>query len=130
MKIKDIMTPNPIYVSPHDSVANAVKLMLNQRLRHLLVVENTVIVGVISETDVPVNVKPQLEVKNIMSPNPISMDLETGIEDAIRVMQNFKIGCLPVTQNNQIVGVLTNFDLNTKLLASNGTNQFPQLSRG
>lgn len=48
---KDIMTTNPVCVSPTDSVENALAMMTQQRFRHLPVIDEGKIIGVISMGD-------------------------------------------------------------------------------
>ena len=51
-KVREIMTPDVIYVSPSDKVDDCLKLMRKHRVRHLPVVENQRIVGVLSTRNV------------------------------------------------------------------------------
>jgi CBS domain-containing protein len=51
-KVKDIMTPAVITVSPEQSVDECMALMTDQRVRHLPVIENHKIIGMISIGDV------------------------------------------------------------------------------
>ena len=50
--VKDIMTENIIYVSPNDTVSACMEVMLNRYIRHLPVVENGRLIGIISMGDV------------------------------------------------------------------------------
>ncbi|NHZ71070.1 MAG: CBS domain-containing protein [Proteobacteria bacterium] len=51
-KISEIMTPDPVTVSPTDSVTDCMQLMTDRRIRHLPVVDEGALVGVISIGDV------------------------------------------------------------------------------
>ena len=51
-KVREIMTPDVIYVSPSDKVDHCLRLMRKHRVRHLPVVENQRIVGVLSTRNV------------------------------------------------------------------------------
>ncbi len=51
LTVKHIMTPDPICVSPHDSVRKAARIMLKKKVGGLPVVENDRLVGIITETD-------------------------------------------------------------------------------
>ena len=50
--VSEIMTPNPVTVEPSDTVASCMQLMTDRRIRHLPVVEDGDLVGVISIGDV------------------------------------------------------------------------------
>lgn len=50
-------------------------------------------------------------VKEIMEPNVITVDATTPIPEAIRIMKAHEIGCLPVIQNDEMVGIITIHDV-------------------
>lgn len=49
-------------------------------------------------------------VKDLMIKQPITTEPKTTIIEAMRIMRNNKIGCLPVTQNDELIGVITEMD--------------------
>jgi CBS domain-containing protein/gamma-glutamyl:cysteine ligase YbdK (ATP-grasp superfamily) len=51
-----------------------------------------------------------LTVREIMKPNPTSVSSTTPTLEAIEIMQRAGIGCLPVVDNNQLVGIVTSYD--------------------
>ena len=54
-----------------------------------------------------------LTVREIMKPNPTSVSSTTPTLEAIEIMQRSGIGCLPVVDNNQLVGIVTSYDFLT-----------------
>ena len=54
-----------------------------------------------------------LTVREIMKPNPTSVSSTTPTLEAIEIMQRGGIGCLPVVDNNQLVGIVTSYDFLT-----------------
>lgn len=52
----------------------------------------------------------QVLVKDIMISDPITIGPKTSIIEAMRIMRNHKISCLPVTQNDELIGVITEND--------------------
>lgn len=52
LKIKSIMTTNPVTVSPDDSVANAAQIMLERKIGGLPVVKDGQLIGMITESDI------------------------------------------------------------------------------
>ncbi len=116
MYVYQIMNTNLICISPFSSVADASFLMIKQRLRRLLVVEDNLLIGIITHNDIPKNIKPQLKVKDIMTVKPVVINEFATIEEARVLMKNFNIGCLPVINNSgNAVGILTNYDFSNKL---------------
>ena len=54
-----------------------------------------------------------LTVREIMKPNPTSVSSTTPTLEAIEVMRSSKIGCLPVVDDDQLVGIVTSYDFLT-----------------
>jgi CBS domain-containing protein/gamma-glutamyl:cysteine ligase YbdK (ATP-grasp superfamily) len=54
-----------------------------------------------------------LTVREIMKPNPTSVSSTTATLEAIEIMRRSKIGCLPVVDDNQLVGIVTSYDFLT-----------------
>jgi CBS domain-containing protein len=54
-----------------------------------------------------------LTVREIMKPNPTSVSSMTPTLEAIEIMRKSKIGCLPVVDDDQLVGIVTSYDFLT-----------------
>jgi len=50
-------------------------------------------------------------VRDIMRPDPLSVDPDTTTVEAIRLMREKRLSCLPVTENGKLVGLVTEYDL-------------------
>lgn len=111
MQVKDLMTENPYHVSATDSAEKAVRLMNNLKIRHLLVVDRGILVGIVSINDFPIYMKPQLTIYNVMTPNPITIQSNETVERAEEIMLSNELRSLPVLENKNIVGIITMFDL-------------------
>jgi len=127
MLVKDQMTPNPICGHPETPVAEAQKLMQENSIRHLPILdEDNKLVGLITQRSlmqaVPddlsqfspfvVNyILAKLQAQNIMVRDVVTIDPDTTIEGAARIMADKKIGCLPVMQGEELVGIISDSDL-------------------
>ncbi len=126
MYVKQIMTRNPDTVTSQDSLRQAIALMQQGEFRRLPVVENQCLVGIITDRDVrlainsPVILREKwydeylldnVTVGACMTPNPITVTPDTSVEDAARLMRDRKVGGLPVTQGNELVGIITETDV-------------------
>ena len=60
-----------------------------------------------------------MEIKDIMSKNLIVKDINTNIYEISKTMKEYDIGFIPISKNNTIIGVLTDRDIVTKILANN-----------
>lgn len=120
------MTPDPITISSDQTIGDALILMLERDIRHLPVLEHDKLVGIVSDRDirqfhakVRISYKDRLEedryltlpVTEVMSCRPLTGGLRTQIDEAVKLMVNYKIGSLPVTdRENTIVGIFTEID--------------------
>lgn len=130
MKVSQLMTRQLITVAPEDSVEKAVQLFRQRRVRHLLVLKGDRLVGILSDRDLvhalePVRAKEKkmlnvgglfflmepLEVREIMSRDVITIAPDASVQDAAAVMVSSRFGALPVVDNNELVGIITETDL-------------------
>ena len=125
MKVRDLMTPSPTTVSPDLPVLEARELMAKHRFRHLLVVEEGSLQGVITDRDIRLNLPSQatslsvwelnyllarLTVGTVMTKAVVMVEPAREAVEAARLMLDHKIGCLAVTEGNRVVGIVTESD--------------------
>jgi len=129
MLVKDRMTANPIYGQPGMSVTDAQALMREKRIRHLPVLgEDDALVGLVTQRSLlsalPSDVSNfsrfeityvlgRITLGQVMVKEVITIDEDTAVEEAARVMADQKIGCLPVVGDGKLVGIITDNDLFT-----------------
>lgn len=139
MFVADIMTENVHTISPHQTLGEVRKIFKEVSYRHLLVEENGVLVGIVSDRDVLTRMSPflgtadesdkdrallALPVEKFMSRNMITVDRQTIIECASILLIENNISCLPVVkENNQIDGILSWKDLLQYLVYGTGDDQ-------
>lgn len=124
--VADIMTRNPVTVTPRNAIRTAINLMREGGYRRLPVVDRGRLVGIITDRDLrraansPFVVREQwydnfildhIEVGSCMTPNPMTIEPGAAIAEAARLMRNHKIGGLPVVAEGQLVGIITETDL-------------------
>lgn len=137
MIIKDWMTTDVITVDPEASMMRAAKMMKEKGIRRLPVVdEKGKLVGMLSDRDVK-EASPskattldvhelyyllsEIKVKNIMTPNPLTIrDTDTVLKCAA-IMHDKKISGLPVLNDkNELVGIMTQNEVYRVLLSITG----------
>jgi len=114
MKVKNWMITEVITASPEDTVEDAIQLMRRFSIRHLPIVENGKLVGLVTESNLRAYLSPeklQLPLKEVMILNPITIDPETSIDEAARIIYKYKIGGLPVITEGKLVGIITITDI-------------------
>ncbi len=126
MRIRDIMTPDPVTISPNHSIGAALARMRRGGFRRLPVVEKEKLVGIITDRDLRLAMNSpfimregwydsylmeHIEVRSCMTPDPITVDAEEDILSAVRLMRTQKIGGMPVIADGALVGIITETDL-------------------
>ena len=120
------MTPNPQTVSPETSVRTAFLKMRTEGYRHLPVVEDDKLVGMVTDrdlrrpdlTDEPegwhdfYNLDDDYEVRHVMTVRVESMTPSDGLEKALDLLIERRFGAAPVVdKTGAMIGILTTFDL-------------------
>lgn len=127
MLVRDRMTANPICGHPSMPVTDAQTKMRENRIRHLPILDDDKkLVGLVTQRSLlsalPSDVSSfsrfeiryvlsKIKVQQVMVKDVKTIDENTAIEEAARVMADEKIGCLPVVQEGELVGIITDNDL-------------------
>jgi CBS domain-containing protein len=117
ISVSDFMTKELVTVRESDDLALAESLLKLGGIRHLPVVRDRKLVGLLTHRDVLRSGawgKPgarELPVGNIMTREPTSVRPATGLAQAARLMLERKFGCLPVCEDDgTLVGIVTEAD--------------------
>jgi len=113
--VRDFMTTNVIMIDVQGTVLDAAKLMHQQDVGDLVVMEGKVAKGIVTERDLVRRVmalkKPlDTRVCEIMSDPLITIEDDSSLRDAARKMVKYKIRRLPVTKKNVLVGIIATSD--------------------
>jgi len=115
MRVAQIMTPNPIHITPDKRVGQALKLMQKHNIRHLPVVQEGRMVGWITSRDLRevllASMLEKITVADVMVTDPVKVSPDTGIEEAARLIHENKIGGMAVMEGDRLVGVITMLDI-------------------
>jgi CBS domain-containing protein len=126
MKVKDVMVKEVATLDVNDELSLANDIMRLGRIRHLPVVDGGRLVGIISERDLfkrslaqalgyasedTRDLMKTLKIKDVMVTGVITIPPETELCEATKIMVEEKIGCLPVVQDNRLVGLVTETDI-------------------
>jgi CBS domain-containing protein len=132
--VRDIMTKEVATLERNDSLQLVKDIMTLGRVRHFPVIDDGKLVGVVSQRDLykaslgsvmKYGEKAQraflegIAVKEVMSEPPITVAPHTSVQEAARLMMEKKIGCLPVLEGAELVGLVTETDM-LKLVAEMG----------
>jgi acetoin utilization protein AcuB len=126
MLVKDCMTRHPIMISPTTPAAEAQKIMAENNIRHLPVVgDGKRLLGLVTRQSLSLHPETltsldvweisrylaDLTVEKIMTKVVHTIAPERTAERAASVMMEHKVGCLPVVEDNVVVGILSEVDL-------------------
>lgn len=125
LKVADAMTPDPVTMSPEESLNQAVQVMRKAGIRRLPIVVAETLVGILAQGDLNraqpsilsesqdefVRVMEETPVSRIMIQNPTTVSEETSLLEAAQTLHTMKFGALPVTRDGRLVGILTDSDL-------------------
>jgi len=115
LTVRDIMVTDLITVGPQETARNAYKLMRDRKFRHLPVMADGRLMGILSDRDLrPVLLSPGLaraRVGELMSENLTTIGPEAPVEEAASLLVVKKIGCLPVVAEGRLIGIVTETDL-------------------
>ena len=125
LTVRDVMTPDPVTISPEDSLMHAVELMRAHNIRRIPVVVAGTLVGLLAEGDLkraqPSALTASQDVFNqvmegtpasrIMIQNPLSVTPDLPLMEAARTLHSMKYGGVPVVDGHRLVGILTDIDL-------------------
>jgi acetoin utilization protein AcuB len=126
MRIRDVMTKNPITVDSESLVLDAQRIMRENNIRRLPVVDKGNLVGIVTQHDL-LQASPspatslsihelnyllaKMKVKEVMKKNPITLSPDTPFEEALRFGQDKKIGSFPIMDKGKLVGIITESDI-------------------
>ena len=124
--VKDWMTSDPIMVTSNEKLPNVYWMMIENKIRRLLVVDDEVLVGIVTLEDLRraepsitfgldlvriSDVLVNLPVRQLMSKNPKTITPNAPLIEAARLMLENKISALPVMELDIPVGIITESDI-------------------
>jgi CBS domain-containing protein len=124
--VKDLMAQDPATLGRNETLDLAESIMNLSRIRHMPVVDDEKIVGILSQRDLfrsalitalgfgrkttSALIK-TIKIKEVMTEHVITISPEATVKEAARVMIDKKIGCLPVVEDQKLIGLLTETDI-------------------
>lgn len=116
--VGEVMTLKPITLMPETLIPKAARIMLENKITALPVVEGDELVGILTNSDLLrfliaeyAGLKKEIRVKNYMTDEVVTIDQDTTLLESHRLMGTKRIRTLPVMDNGQLVGLVTRTDL-------------------
>ncbi len=115
--VRDIMSRNVKTVRPDDTALDAVRKMNKFRIGSVIVVHSGRPTGIITERNIlqsivePRHDPANIRAKDIMTSPLITIDPNTAVDEAAKIMATKTIKTLPVVEKNKILGIVTSSDI-------------------
>ncbi len=139
MLVRDHMTPDPVTITPQNTIADAFALLRENKIRRLPVVDKGKLVGIMTERDLG-DVSPSsatslsiFEINYLLSKMTIDKVIkkqklitivpDAYVEEAALLMRQHGIGALPVVEDGRLVGIITESDIFDAFIEIMGLNE-------
>ena len=123
MKVVDVMTKDPLTLTPNETIGQADELMNTNKIRQLPVVQGKDLIGIVTDRDIRSFLSGSLgveareealntKVREIMTTEPMTVSSDDDLQEAIELMIDEKIGGIPVVDEAEgLVGIVTYVDV-------------------
>lgn len=128
MIVRDIMTHNPEYVDTDSTVQDILEKMFTLDVRHIPVVHEGELVGIVSDRDIrdhslpaddgsqeppEMNTRLDFRVSEVMSGGVVFINPESTLAEIVELMVETKIGAIPVVEpsSQKLVGIVSYIDV-------------------
>jgi len=125
MKVVDVMTRDPLTVSPTETVGKADELMSENNIRQIPVVNGREVVGIVTDRDIRAFLSEALTgdsdtrekalrtpIRDIMTTEPLFLEPDDELQDAVEILVEEKFGAIPVVDEAEgLVGIVSYVDV-------------------
>lgn len=120
-KIREIMTSGPRTVEPSTPIVDAAKLMKQEDVGPIPVVENDQLVGILTDRDIVIRVVAEgkdstsTTVGEVASKDLVTIDPDQTLDEALRLMAQHQVRRLPVVEEDgRLTGIVAQADIARK----------------
>ena len=118
MTASDVMTPDPETLTPEATLSEVWELMRERRIRHVPVIEDGILVGMLSDRDVLFaaaegRIDRRGSVVGVMTSDVLAVEPDTELSEVISIMLEGQVGAVPVirTGTREVVGIVSYVDV-------------------
>jgi CBS domain-containing protein len=114
--VGDIMSTGLFSIEPTTTVAEAATVMGERRIGSALVMEGDTLLGIFTERDIVRALGEHFDaaghpVSDWMTPDPVTVEASTSVEEALRMMLDRNFRHLPVAEGGRVSGIVSMRDL-------------------
>ena len=126
LRVREVMSVSPVTIPPSRSVQEAHTLMQQRKIRHLPVLQDGCLVGIVSDRDLRLvlpspatslavwelrHLLEKLTVGEMMTCFVMTTAPDCFMTEAVGRMLGYRVGALPVVEDRRVVGILTRTDV-------------------
>ncbi len=126
MTVREIMTTEVVSVQESDMLLDAAMIFARSSLRHLPVLRNKEVVGIITERDLKryapgllsgvtseqyQQVMETTSISRVMARDIHTLSPDQPVVEAVDLLYSHRVGCLPVVENGELAGIVTTTDM-------------------
>jgi len=118
--VRDAMTENPRSIGASTSVVEAARLMREDDIGSLPITDDEKLVGMITDRDITTRVVAEaadptsMSVESVYSRDLVSVEANSDLGEALRLMARHQVRRLPVVENGRLVGIVAQADIALK----------------
>ncbi len=126
IKVYEIMVERPIFVRRKYSVYEVGKMMCRGGFRRLPIVEDNILLGIVTPTDILLHIRKngiedkfvldKTWIEKVMNMEPVTIRDDADLFSAVSIMRSKRVGGLPVVEEDELVGLITERDILDVLL--------------
>jgi len=135
MFVSDWMTKKVIILYPTDYLTDALSMMKEHRIKHLPVLKNDKLKGILSDRDIKEHspskattldiyelhyLLAKTQIADVMKTKVITTTPDAAVEEAALLMLDHTVGCLPVLEQGKLVGIISDKDIFRALVDISG----------
>ena len=121
MLVEDIMEKEVFTIDPESKISEAARVMSEELIGYIIILKDDDLTGILTERDIISEVVAEerspgeMEVKELMSSPVITVDLKVSVKEAVETMTKNVIRRLPVTDCDELVGIITSTGISSIL---------------
>ncbi len=115
--VKEVMKTKPVFVQPFTTVLDAARIMRDHKIGNVIISEVNHPIGILTESDIIKKVvcedknPKEVQVEEVMSSPIIVAEPYISLQEALMIMGKCNIRRLPLVENNELVGIITQRDI-------------------
>ena len=117
MIVRQHMKKNVVSLPSSATLLEAARLMKDKHIGAMIIEDNLKVKGMLTDRDIALAVTTAGKdpsatcVCDIMIQDPVTIDIDAGIDSALRLMRRAGVGRLPVVENGKLAGVISDADI-------------------